>query len=70
MTKKQMVEAIQVAEAKAWKSLREAQSLWGIDDAITSRSRAKWSGLYEMREALGLPGLTVSELVEQDLLTA
>ena len=70
MTKKQMVEAIQVAEAKAWRSFREAHNLWGMDDAITSRRRAQWSGLYEMREALGLPGLTVHELIERDLLVA
>ena len=70
MTKKQMVEAIQVAEAKAWQSLREAQNLWGIDDVITSHRRAQWSGLYEMREALGLPGLNIHELIERDLLVA
>lgn len=68
MTKKQMVEQIQVAEAKAWKVLQEAKQLWGDDDAFTQKRRAEWSMLYELREALGIPNLTVRELEARNLL--
>jgi len=68
MTKKQLVEQIQVAEAKAWQVLQDAKQLWGDDDAFTQKRRAEWSTLYELREALGIPNLTVRELVSRNLL--
>lgn len=68
MTKKQLVEQIQVAEAKAWQVLQDAKQLWGDDDAFTQKRRAEWSTLYELREALGIPNLTVRELVARNLL--
>jgi hypothetical protein len=68
MTKKQLVEQIQVAEAKAWQVLQDAKKLWGDDDAFTQKRRAEWSTLYELREALGIPNLTVRELVSRNLL--
>ena len=68
MTKKQMVEQIQVAEAKAWKELQEAKQLWGMDDPLTTKIRAQWSSVYELREALGIPSLPVAELVTRNLI--
>jgi hypothetical protein len=70
MTKKQMVEEIQVAEAKAWKELQEAKKLWGQDEPITTRLGAQWSMLYELREALGIPALSIQSLIERDLVPA
>lgn len=70
MTKKQLVEQIQVAEAKAWQVLQDAKKLWGDDDAFTQKRRAEWSTLYELREALGIPNLTVRELESKNLLPA
>ena len=68
MTKKQMVEQIQVAEARAWQVLQDAKKFWGDDDAFTQKRRAEWSMLYELREALGIPNLTVRELETRNLL--
>lgn len=68
MTKKQMVEQIQVAEAKLWKELQEAKKLWGMDDPITTRLRATWSAVYSLREALGIDSLPVAELVARNLI--
>lgn len=68
MTKKQLVEQIQVAEAKAWQVLQDAKQLWGDDDAFTQKRRAEWSTLYELREALGIPNLTARELEARNLL--
>ena len=70
MTKKQMVEEIQVAEAKAWKELQEAKKLWGTDEPITTRLRAQWSMLYELRDALGIPALSIQSLIDRDLVPA
>lgn len=68
MTKKQMILAIQVAEAKAWKQLSEDRAILGNDHNITIRSRAEWSTLYDLRESLGLKGLPVIQLLEMNLL--
>jgi hypothetical protein len=68
MTKKQMILAIQVAEAKAWKQLSEDRAILGNDHNITIRSRAEWSTLYDLRESLGLEGLSIIQLLEMDLL--
>lgn len=67
MTKKQMVEEIQVAEAKAWKQLQEAKQHWGTDDPITTKRRAAWCAVYELREALGIPSLSIESLIKKDL---
>ena len=65
-----MVEQIQVAEAKAWKELQEAKKLWGMDDPLTTKIRAQWSSVYELREALGIESLPVAELVTRNLIAA
>lgn len=70
MTKKQMVEQIQVAEAKAWKELQQAKKLWGQDDPLTTNLRSQWSAVYSLREALGIESLPVAELVTRNLIAA
>ena len=70
MTKKQMVDQIQVAEAKAWKALQDAKKFWGKDDDITSKRRAEWCVVYSLREALGIPAMSIESLIEQDLLVS
>lgn len=68
MTKKQLVEGIQRAEAKLWKELQEAKALFGMDDIITQKRRAEWSGVYELRNALGIEAMRVSQLKAEGLL--
>lgn len=67
MTKREMIQTIQVAEAKAWKELKRAQRLWGREDELTSKLRAQWSMAYELREAMGVPGLPVDAMIALDL---
>ena len=68
MTKREMIKAIQVAEARAWKQLQDDKKLFGETSAITDITRNKWNPLFELREALGIPGLGVSDLIREDLL--
>lgn len=70
MTKKQMVEQIQVAEARAWKDYRIARKVMGEDDSITARRRAAWCVVYDLREALGIEAMGVESLMKKDLLPA
>jgi len=68
MTKKQMIEEIQIAEAKLWKEYQESKAIWGKDDVLTTHRATKWSALYDLREALGIDAMLVSELVARDLI--
>jgi hypothetical protein len=68
MTKKEMITAIQVAEAKAWKEFKSKKALYGGDDSITKGARREWRALFELQEQLGIKGLPVKQLVEMDLL--
>jgi len=68
MTKEQLIKGIQVAEAKAWKQLSEDKALCGNDHDITKRSRTEWGTLYELRKSLGLEELSITQLLEMDLL--
>ena len=68
MKKEQLIKGIQVAEAKAWKQLSEDRAILGNDHNITTRSRAEWSTLYDLRGSLGLEGLSIIQLLEMDLL--
>ena len=54
MTKKEMIEKIQKAEAKAWRDLKEAKAVFGPEDATTVRLRINWSAIYELKESLGI----------------
>ena len=71
MTKKQMVEAIQIAEAKAWKDLRLASSELGNDpgsfDPRIVGARREWSALYSLREEMGIPAMGITLLLEKGL---
>lgn len=58
MTKREMIQTIQVAEAKAWKDYQDAKALWGDDNAVTTRRRQRWSTIYDMRETLGIDVMT------------
>ena len=66
MTKAQMIKDIQLAEARAWKHYRDLDAAAGRDSSITmdqvTRSRTQWSTLYDLREALGIPSLPVSQM--------
>ena len=70
MTKKQLVEEIRLAEAKAWKEYQESKALWGKDDAITVRCQAKWMALFDLREALGVDPMPIDQLIAEDLVPA
>ena len=67
MTKREMIQTIQVAEAQAWKRFKEAQRRWGKEDELAGRLRGRWQVIYELREALGVEGLPVAELIALDL---
>jgi hypothetical protein len=68
MTKKEMIQAIQVAEAKAWKEFKSKKALYGGDDSITKGARSQWRALHELQEQLGIEGLPAKQLIEMDLL--
>jgi hypothetical protein len=68
MTKTQMILEIQVAEAKAWKQYRSAQKDGGFDEAHVDRLRSKWSGIFDLRERLGIAPLATRELEKLGLL--
>ena len=70
MTKKQMVEQIQVAEARAWKDYRIARKVMGEDDSITARRRGEWSTIHELKEQLGIASLGIRQLIDRDLVPA
>jgi hypothetical protein len=70
MTKRELITAIQVEEAKAWKQLGEVKDAFGVDSEQVARARSAWSSLFNLREQLGLPGLSLLELLEMDLLPA
>jgi hypothetical protein len=68
MTKKEMILAIQVAEARAWKELSELKKSLSTDDDIVKATRRGWRTLFELRESMNVPGLPVRQLIEMDLL--
>ena len=70
MTKKEMIEKIQKAEAKAWRDLQEAKAVFGPEDATTVRLRINWSAIYELKEALGIDSMTIAKMIENNLLPA
>lgn len=61
-----MIKDIQLAEARAWKAYRDLDAAAGRDSSITmdqvTRSRTQWSTLYDLREAMGIPSLPVSQM--------
>lgn len=70
MTKKQLVEEIQRAEAAAWKEFQDSKAIWGKDDTMTARRSAKWIALFDLREALGVDPMPIDQLIAEDLVPA
>ena len=68
MTKKEMIRAIQVAEAKAWQQLSRDKRALGINSDNTNLSRSEWGALYDLRKSLGLPGLGVADMIAEGVL--
>jgi len=68
MTKAKMIEKMQMAEAQAWKDYRSAKDVSGEDDPRTLRYKAEWLALYGLICDLGLESLSISALIENDLL--
>jgi hypothetical protein len=68
MTKKEMIKEIQVAEAKAWKTLGEMKDLFGAESDQAASYRSAWSALFDLRERMGIPSLSLTELIANDLL--
>jgi hypothetical protein len=54
MTKKNMIQAIQNREAQMYFRYMQAVKLWGIEDSLTDRLRAKWCATYQLMESLGI----------------
>ena len=69
MTKKQMIEEIQKAEATAWRDLKVAESTFGKAAELTSIRRAHWCTLYDLRKkTLGLDAMPMHQLIAEGLL--
>ena len=59
---------MQMAEAQAWKDYRSAKDVLGEDNLRTLKYKAEWIALYGLICDLGLEPLSVSALIENDLL--
>ena len=68
MTKKEMIELIQVAEAKAWKQYSLNKKLYGPAEPVTRRSCIEWSTLHDMLKQLGIGPLPIGKTIELNLL--
>jgi hypothetical protein len=66
-TKAQLIEAIQVAEAKAWKKLSEDKKHFGEDDNITRGTRREWGALFELRQSLDIPAMSLFKMIHLNL---
>lgn len=54
MTKKQMITAIQLQEARAWLKLKEMEAEYGAHDLLTKLARNQFRAVYELMESLGI----------------
>jgi alcohol dehydrogenase class IV len=68
MKKQEMIKEIQVAEANAWKRLRDMEDAYGTNSEQTERARSAWDAIYALRETLGMPALSIFEMIAMDLL--
>jgi len=68
MTKAQMIETIQVAEAKAWKEYLKAKDIFGKDDEVTRRHCRAWMTIDNLREEMGIERMTAKKLFELELI--
>lgn len=68
MTKAQMIETIQVAEAKAWKEYLDAKDIFGQENAITKRRSRVWVTIDNLREEMGIERMDTKKLFELELI--
>ena len=63
-----MIKEIQVAEARAWKAYRDAEAP-GMEYSREQIDRLKnrWVALYDLREEMGIPCLSVLQLFTMNL---
>ena len=54
-TKAQICKAMQRREAMLWQDLEMCTNLFGQDDAVTARARARWCELFEAMEEADIP---------------
>jgi len=55
MTKKAMIKAIQLREAKAYVSLKQFEISFGEDYELAKLYRRAWCEIYELKNELGIP---------------
>lgn len=68
MKKAEMVDEVQLAEAKAWKEYESARALWGNDNEITNKRRAVWVAIDTLRESMGIGRMAIEKVIELRLL--
>ena len=68
MTKAQMIETIQVAEAKAWKEYLKAKDIFGNEGEITKRHCRAWMTIDNLREEMGIERMDTKKLFELELI--
>ena len=68
MTKRELIRAIQVAEARAWQTLQADKKTFGEDHKVTEISRNAWSPVFELRTSLGIPSLAMSDMIAEGVL--
>ena len=67
MTKKELIRAIQVAEARAWQTLQDDKKTFGENHKVTEISRNQWSPVFELRQSLGIPSLGMSDCIAEGI---
>jgi hypothetical protein len=68
MTKKELIRAIQITEARAWQTLQADKKTFGENHKVTEISRNQWSPVFELRTALGIPSLGMSDMIAEGVL--
>jgi hypothetical protein len=62
MTKKEMIETIQMCEAELFLQVKVDENVFGKEHDITKSSRTKWCGVNNLMETLGIkPDNTLPE---------
>jgi len=62
MTKKEMIETIQLYEAELFLQVKVDEKIFGKEHTITKLSRTKWCGVNNLMETLGVkPDNTLPE---------
>jgi hypothetical protein len=54
MTKKEMIEKMQLVEAAAWLKFRTAHASMGQDHSITNRFRSEWCAIASVLQQVGV----------------